>query len=170
MLSANINIGPRMQGFRYLHGRITGSLEIGTLIQSIAEFSPRCIIKQLKHIIMQYIKKITEKHQPCSSTINNKLQWVIFHIHILKLKGCNPPFEVSKVGSTYHIINATIQTIEYWIRRTQCHRSYVENVSDTMPCLKTTFLMWYQAICGEFCFYRELPAHWGDTGEPQVLC
>ena len=67
--AANMNIGPRMQGFRYLHGRITGSLEIGTLIQSIADFLPRCIIIQSKHIPMQYIKKITEKHNPCSSRV-----------------------------------------------------------------------------------------------------
>ena len=65
--AANMNIGPWMQGFRYLYGRITGSLEIGTLVQSIADFSPRCIIKQLKHILMQYIQRITEKHKPCSS-------------------------------------------------------------------------------------------------------
>ena len=55
--AANINLGPRMQWYPYLHGRITGSLEIGTLIQSIAEFSPRCIIKQLEHIPMQYIQR-----------------------------------------------------------------------------------------------------------------
>ena len=65
--AANMNIGPQMQGFRYLHGRITGSLETGTLIQSIADFSPRCIIKQLKYIPMQYIQRITENHKPWSS-------------------------------------------------------------------------------------------------------
>ena len=67
--AANMNIGPRMQGFRNLHGRITGSLEIGILIQSIADFSPRCIIKQLKHIPIQYIQRITEKHKPFSNRI-----------------------------------------------------------------------------------------------------
>ena len=125
---------------------------------------------------MQYIKKITEKHKPCSSrfqditTSNDQLQWVTFHIHILELKGYNPPFEVSKVACTYrnfHIIIATKQTIEYWIRRPQFHLSYVNNVSDTMACLKTTFLMWYQAICGEFCSYRQLPTHLTRLGRHQ---
>ena len=115
--AANINLGPRMQGFPYLHGRITGSLEIGTLIQSIADFSPRCIIKQLEHIPMQYIQRFNTFEDVITS--NDQLQWVIFHIHILKSKGYNPSFEVSKVASNFHVITATIQTIEYWIRRTQ---------------------------------------------------
>ena len=88
-----------------------------------------------------------------------------FHIHILKSKDYNLPFEVSKVASKYcDMITATIQTMKYWIRWIQCHLSYVKNVSDTMPCLKTTFLMWHQAICGEFCSYRQLPAHLARLG------
>ena len=114
---------------------------------------------------MQYIKKITQKHKPCSSRF-----FITFHIHILELKGYNPPFEVAKVAWTYrnfHIIIATKQTKEYWIRRPQFHLSYVNNVWDTMACLKTTFLMWYQAICGEFCSYRQLPAHLTRLGRHQ---
>ena len=74
------------------------------------------------------------------------------HIQILQSKGYNPSFEVSKVASTwrtwcnFHIIIATIQTIEYWIKRIQCRLSYVTNVTDTIPCLKSTFLMWNSAI------------------------
>ena len=80
------------------------------------------------------------------------------------------PSKCKKVASTYrnfHIIIATIQTIEYWIRRSQFHLSYVNNVSDTMACLTTTFLMWYQAICGEFCSYRQLPTHLTRLGRHQ---
>ena len=75
--AASTNIDPRKQGFRYLHGRITSSPEIGTLIQSIADFSPRSIIKLLKHNSMQYIQSITEKHQPSSSSFSRHYykQW-----------------------------------------------------------------------------------------------
>ena len=171
--AASMTIGPRMQGFRYLHGRITGSLEIGTLIQYIADFSPRCIIKQSKtHSNAIHSKNHWETQTLLKqiTTSNDQLQWVTFHIHILELKGYNPPFEVSKVAITYrnfHIIIATIQTIEYWIRHCQFHLSYVKNVSDTTACLKTTFLMWYQAICGEFCSYRQLPTHLTRLGRHQ---
>ena len=39
-------------------------------------------------------------------------------------------------------------------------------VSDTMPCLETTFKMWYQAKCIEFWSYCQLPAHLTRLGRP----
>ena len=63
---------------------------------------------------MQYIQRITEKHQPLLKQFFVTLPQAMTSFNEF------PPFEVSKVASTYrnfHIIIATIQTIEYWIRR-----------------------------------------------------
>ena len=167
--AASMNIGPRMQGFRYLHGRITSSLEIGTLIQSIADFSPRCIIKQLKthsnaihsknywetQTLLKQILVHYHKQWPASmSYISHSHPWIEgLQSSLRSVKSCHHISQLS-----HHNCNNTDHRI-IWIRRSQFHLSYVKNVSDTMACLKTTFLMWYQAICGECCSYCQLPTH-----------
>ena len=87
------------------------------------------------------------------------------HIHILKSKDYNPPFEVSKVVSTYRyfdMITATVQTIEAFVSNAICHM---------LTCLRYNALsqnQYLNVISGHLCRVLILPSAvcaLGTTGE-----